>query len=234
MCGGLILLPKQLTVAQVDEYFHRDERSIRRWIAEGKFPQAYKEGIDMARKGDGLYLRGSTWYLDCRIDGARHVVKLGKGISRTVAGELATVKRAAILKGEAGIGKKRKVQVGWTIISSDIQALIHQSRRCNEVRPLRTPSIFHFPDASESFHITPWLTLPCIYFLVDHADAVLYVGQSTNVLARIASHLKKIPGVSRIFIKSCIREELDGTELHFIKKYRPPHNIVLTTGQRLR
>ncbi len=62
----------------------------------------------MARKGDGLYLRGLVWYLDCRIDGARHVVRLGKGIKRTVAGELANVKRAAILKGEAGIGKKRK------------------------------------------------------------------------------------------------------------------------------
>lgn len=62
----------------------------------------------MARKGDGLYLRGSTWYLDCRIDGARHVVRLGKNISRTVAGELANVKRAAILKGDAGIGRKNK------------------------------------------------------------------------------------------------------------------------------
>jgi len=42
LCGGLILLPKQLTVAEVAEYFHRDERSIRRWIAEGKFPHAYR------------------------------------------------------------------------------------------------------------------------------------------------------------------------------------------------
>ena len=62
----------------------------------------------MARRGDGLYLRGQTWYLDCRLNGVRHVVKLGKNIKRTVAGELANVKRAAILKGEAGIGKKRK------------------------------------------------------------------------------------------------------------------------------
>src|SRR5262245_19695082 len=62
----------------------------------------------MARRGDGLYLRGTTWYLDCRIDGMRHVVKLGKNIKRTVAGELANVKRATILKGELGIGKKAK------------------------------------------------------------------------------------------------------------------------------
>jgi hypothetical protein len=31
-------------------------------------------------------------------------VRLGKNISRTVAKELASVKRGAILKGEAGIG----------------------------------------------------------------------------------------------------------------------------------
>ena len=62
----------------------------------------------MARRGDGLYLRGSVWYLDCRIAGQRHVTKLGKGINRTVAGELASVKRSAILRGEAGIGKKKR------------------------------------------------------------------------------------------------------------------------------
>jgi integrase len=62
----------------------------------------------MARKGDGLYLRGSVWYLNCRIDGQRHAVRLGKGINRTVAGELANVKRSSILKGEAGIGRKKK------------------------------------------------------------------------------------------------------------------------------
>lgn len=62
----------------------------------------------MARHGDGLYLRGKSWYLDCRINDVRHQVKLGKHISRSVAKELALVKRAQILKGEAGIGNKRK------------------------------------------------------------------------------------------------------------------------------
>ena len=63
----------------------------------------------MARRGDGLYLRGKhTWYLDCVINGTRHQVKLGKFISRSVAKELASIHRAQILKGEAGIGTKRK------------------------------------------------------------------------------------------------------------------------------
>ncbi len=62
----------------------------------------------MARHGDGLYLRGQTWYLDCRLNGARHVIRLGKQITRHAAKEIAQVKRGAILKGEAGIGRKRK------------------------------------------------------------------------------------------------------------------------------
>ena len=62
----------------------------------------------MARHGVGLYLRGQTWYLDCRLNGARHVIRLGKHIARHAAKEIAQVKRGAILKGEAGIGRKRK------------------------------------------------------------------------------------------------------------------------------
>lgn len=62
----------------------------------------------MPRLGDGLYRRGKAWYLDCRINGQRYQVRLGKGISRSVAAELANVKRAAILRQEAGIGRKRK------------------------------------------------------------------------------------------------------------------------------
>ncbi len=62
----------------------------------------------MARRGDGLYLRGKTWYLDAHINGTRHQRRLGKGISRSVALELAQIHRSAILKGELGIGKKAK------------------------------------------------------------------------------------------------------------------------------
>ncbi len=62
----------------------------------------------MARRGDALYLRGKTWYLGCTINGIRYQKRLGKGITRSVALELAQVQRGAILKGEAGIGKKAK------------------------------------------------------------------------------------------------------------------------------
>jgi hypothetical protein len=52
----------------------------------------------MARRGDGIYQRGKTWYLDFTHEGRRHVTRLGKNITRTVAVELARVERAAVLK----------------------------------------------------------------------------------------------------------------------------------------
>ena len=62
----------------------------------------------MARRGDGIYKRGKTWWLDFVHRGERHVERIGKGINRTVVGEIASVRRGAILKGDAGIGRKRK------------------------------------------------------------------------------------------------------------------------------
>jgi len=63
----------------------------------------------MARRGDAIYLRGKTWWLDFRFNGTRHAVRLCRGVSRSVAREIATVKRAQIFRAEAGIGgQKRK------------------------------------------------------------------------------------------------------------------------------
>ena len=54
----------------------------------------------------GIYQKGDLWYLEFRHNKKRHYVNLGKDINRTVAREIATVKRAEILKGEAGISTK--------------------------------------------------------------------------------------------------------------------------------
>jgi integrase len=62
----------------------------------------------MARRGSAIHKRGPSWFLDCEINGVHYHRKLGRGITRTVAQELAQVERAAILKGEAGIGRKQK------------------------------------------------------------------------------------------------------------------------------
>src|SRR5262245_12405071 len=66
----------------------------------------------MARRGDGIYQRGKgktkTWWMDVMINGIRYQKRLGRGITRQVASELATIERGKILRGDAGIGKKRR------------------------------------------------------------------------------------------------------------------------------
>jgi integrase len=62
----------------------------------------------MPRRGDGLVLRSKTWWLDFRHNNERHRIWIGKNINRTVAGEIGAVKRAAVLKAEVGIDRKRK------------------------------------------------------------------------------------------------------------------------------
>ena len=67
----------------------------------------------MARRGDGLVLRGKTWWLDFTHMGQRHQARLGKNINRTTAAELATVERAKILRGEAGIGARKRKDISF-------------------------------------------------------------------------------------------------------------------------
>jgi hypothetical protein len=40
----------------------------------------------MARHGGGIYQRGRTWWLDFTYEGKRRAARLGKEITRTVAG----------------------------------------------------------------------------------------------------------------------------------------------------
>jgi integrase len=65
----------------------------------------------MARRGDGLYLRGKTWYLDSTHRHKRHISRLGAHISRSAARELASITRARVLKGEVGIGAPPPITV---------------------------------------------------------------------------------------------------------------------------
>jgi integrase len=62
----------------------------------------------MARKGDAIYKRGNAWCLDFYHDGRRYKVALIRKINRTAAVEIEAIKRAAILKSESGIGRKKR------------------------------------------------------------------------------------------------------------------------------
>jgi integrase len=90
------------------------------------------------RTGDGIYLRKKTFWLDFRHKGQRHIKRLGKGVSLSVAKELAAVERASVLKGEAGIGgKKKKKDISFDKAAEEFLAWSKANLRPNSWRDYR-------------------------------------------------------------------------------------------------
>lgn len=67
----------------------------------------------MARRGDGLVLRSNTWWLDFTYLGKRHQVRLGRSITKSVAREFAQDERALILRGERGMGERKRKDLSF-------------------------------------------------------------------------------------------------------------------------
>lgn len=91
----------------------------------------------MARRGDGLILKKKTWYLEARIGGVRYQKRLGKGITRKIALELSQVVRGQILKNEAGIGGKKRKDIGFDEASEKFLAWATAEKRPNTLRGYR-------------------------------------------------------------------------------------------------
>jgi len=91
----------------------------------------------MARRGDGIYQRGKTWWLDFTHEEKRHYVRLGRNISKTVAGEIAKVKRGAILKGEAGIGGPKRADLSFDKAAEEVLAWSKANKRLRTQRTYR-------------------------------------------------------------------------------------------------
>ena len=93
------------------------------------------------RRGDALYERGTgkitTWYLDIVIHGTRHQRRLGRGITRKVAQELAGVIKGQILKGELGIGTKRKKDATFDEASKKFLDWAKADKKPNTIRIYR-------------------------------------------------------------------------------------------------
>ena len=60
----------------------------------------------MARSGDGIYLRGDTWYYETVIDKIRYRRRIGSGIPRKTALDISRKIRVEIISGNYGYGKK--------------------------------------------------------------------------------------------------------------------------------
>lgn len=68
-----------------------------------------------------------------------------------------------------------------------------------------------------------------VYLLIGEHDEILYVGQSTNVMARLGAHLRRADVQTKV-TKAAILEvpphQLRGLEAALIAQHNPPLNIV--------
>src|SRR5690349_13723759 len=92
----------------------------------------------MTKKHDGLSLRKGatkdTWWLEFVFQGIRHRVRIGSSISRTVAREIAAVKRGAILRGEAGIGAKKRKDISFEKAVEEFMKWVEANKRPRTVK----------------------------------------------------------------------------------------------------
>ncbi|MFC3338766.1 hypothetical protein [Paracandidimonas soli] len=66
-----------------------------------------------------------------------------------------------------------------------------------------------------------------VYFLLD-GDDIVYIGQSTNIINRIAQHVDK--AFERFAYIECEQSALNMVESIFIHRYRPKLNFVRVAG----
>lgn len=75
-----------------------------------------------------------------------------------------------------------------------------------------------------------------VYVLWDQSGEPIYVGQSTNVLSRVGSHMspgRKGPDVARVsFIRCASKESMCALERHMIFLLNPRLNIALNEHKR--
>lgn len=70
-----------------------------------------------------------------------------------------------------------------------------------------------------------------VYFLCD-GDEVVYVGQSTFVICRIAEHMREGRKIfDSVFVLPCEKDQLLKTEEHWIIVLRPKYNLSSIKGQ---
>ena len=63
-----------------------------------------------------------------------------------------------------------------------------------------------------------------VYFLIDR-DEIVYVGQATNVHARVAAHTRNWKQFDSYTYIPCPKEQLDALERHYIQRLQPALNV---------
>ena len=75
-------------------------------------------------------------------------------------------------------------------------------------------------------HELPAKHLCGIYFLIDAQGLVMYVGQSTNIMSRLATHLYRTGVfIARVAYQPFDEADLNRAEAFYIHRFQPPDNV---------
>ena len=105
----------------------------------------------MARRGDGIYLRGRTWWLDFRHDGKRYVVRFGT--QHQPDGRARHGQREAGGDPERGGGDLHEISRHTPLISSNTSSLVSRPFRTST---RRVASVSNIIARSSSSKVTSW------------------------------------------------------------------------------
>jgi len=105
----------------------------------------------MARRGDGIYLRGRTWWLDFRHDGKRYVVRFGT--QHQPDGRARHGQREAGGDPERGGGDLHEISRHTPLISSNTSSLVSRPFRTST---RRVASVSNIIARSSSSKVTTW------------------------------------------------------------------------------
>lgn len=119
----------------------------------------------------------------------------------------------------------------WLHSSESIQAAIERCVDGANGTESARPGIAELPPTLRGFDY-PFIVLPKIvnlsgvYFLEGNGGQIMYVGQSVNIMARVAQHMTERQGqISRVFALLVGRARLNDTERFFINALNPPWNL---------
>jgi hypothetical protein len=137
--------------------------------------------------------------------------------------------RSPISKTSVSIGYSRENAIRYAI-EANSQLAAYKGSRSHARESVKHGSVDHrgLLDAASIGRKALIYEHVCgVYFLL-RQDTIVYVGQSINVLTRIADHKREgIKNFDRIFVVQCSAVELNHLEALYIDKFRPIHNTVI-------
>ena len=137
--------------------------------------------------------------------------------------------RSPITKKTIGLGGDRERAIEYANEANQ-QLELHRARKSENSHSIKHAKFDSkgLLDGNSIVHKSITYDHVCgVYFLI-HDGAIVYVGQSKNVLFRLAEHRRDdVKLFQSFYFIECKASELDNLEALYIQKFKPVHNTIM-------